>query len=669
MLSGSHRFKPRLNPDEILGNENWANEYMSSDRYLHIQGLRGIAVIAVVLFHLEELLPGGFAGVDVFFVISGFVVTKSALRLESIGRYSFKTFIARRIRRLAPALALATITSLLLFCLIFPAESLWITARTAVAQSAVIANLDILRTSGSYFAASAELNGFLHYWSLSVEEQFFIFFPIIFSGFVAKKKLLRATTATVAATTFAFSFALTMSGGVRLRHLPDTLVGYYASAPRFWQFGVGIGLACLPSYFKDSCKRLINLTAFTGFFLVIASFFIGFDHSSYPNWTSLLPTIGGALLVLPSTQYTRVGKLLGSRPFTGLGTASYSLYLWHWPFIVIAQHLSPGSLLVKLLAVFISFCPAFLSARYVEYRWTIQRPLAWIAKFRFILAFLLLPSVVSAAIYVPSRQGLSISEELGTVQSELEGEIGSLTYFEAQRDISFPCGDSITWDPLMYEGFERCRKSKAGPIQVVLLGDSHAEHLFLGLAALQGSNNLAYFIEAGGPIVASDRMASIVGQVIADTSIDTILLSSAWSRGRHLEPGFKDVFQDLMNSGKTLWVIGDVPEFDLQPYNCKFRTLLVFGRQCETESRNFLQADISLEKTLKDLSLPDGFFVSLRDLLCDDKNCSMRLGEVLLYRDDNHLNAEGSILLATYLANAFPELARDLGVLIPLMSR
>ncbi len=338
-----------------------------------IQGLRAVAVLSVIAFHARLKLPGGFVGVDVFFVISGFVIAGVLAReLATSSRVSYRRFYSRRFKRLTPALALTvTVTLLLSVVLESPFGVQQVTAETGLGAMLSVANVVIALVSGRYFAPAAEANPLLNTWSLSVEEQFYLIFPILFV--LAWRHHPRAWSAKQMLTwvlTLAglISFALCIVGwsGALSSSVGNAVLGFYSPVPRAWEFTAG----ALLFLFTERRRVRTGLAVgcgWAGLVLLIVSFSSISDARTYPGPWTLLPVAATCLLIIGgSATGTVVSRVLSTGPMVYLGDRSYSLYLWHWPMIVFAEALFPGELSARLVAVAVSFIVALAAYRYVE---------------------------------------------------------------------------------------------------------------------------------------------------------------------------------------------------------------------------------------------------------------------------------------------------------------
>lgn len=337
---------------------------------LDVQGLRAIAVVAVIAFHAGLPMPGGFTGVDVFFVISGFVIA-SALQREwsQTQNLNLRRFYFRRFKRLAPALSLVVAFTVIAGLVAMPPLRTYIDVAglTGIGALFFFANGVIASKTGDYFQPHAADNPLLHTWSLSVEEQFYIVFPtlLLFGLFLERRYKLRGTAfafiAVIAALSIA-AIAIHVSGAPTPRI--EKLVGFYSPLPRAWEFACGAFVAFAPRM-NGWLSRILSLG---GLILLGISFWGISETTQFPGLATIFPVFGSVALILAgSTGESSVAhRILASRPMVLVGDASYSLYLWHWPVIVFGAVLFGPTIWVKTVAAAISFLPAILAYRFVE---------------------------------------------------------------------------------------------------------------------------------------------------------------------------------------------------------------------------------------------------------------------------------------------------------------
>lgn len=328
----------------------------------NIDGLRAVAVILVILYHAKLGFPGGFLGVDVFFVISGYLITGIIVRDIAEDKFSLLSFWTRRIRRILPAsLAMIIATVVIGFFFLLPNDLLEL-SRSALASLCVTANFFFWRTTG-YFDGSVELKPLLHMWSLSVEEQFYLLYPFYLMAF-PPNNLLRK------------SMFLALLVGCMLvgfyGYIFHQSAAFYLLPCRAWELLLGGALHLLPQNktFRPFPKNILSCL---GLFCIIATSWI--PHENWPRMLppSLIPCLGTYLILAnPSDPKSWVGRLLSHKLPVFVGTISYSLYLWHWPILAYLKHLESdllfdvGTWHFRLLAVTLTFIVAYLSWRLVE---------------------------------------------------------------------------------------------------------------------------------------------------------------------------------------------------------------------------------------------------------------------------------------------------------------
>lgn len=337
----------------------------------YIDGLRAIAVLGVVLYHLRDgLLPGGFSGVDVFFVISGFVVSTSVKHWSSGGIRPFLGyFYARRLQRIAPALLACLLLTCLVSVLFIPMA--WLSSTndlTGLSAFFGVSNLYLGFLNETYFSPLAEFNPFLHTWSLGVEEQFYLLFPVLFFAWTLKGRPRRFATAGIA-----LAVAVSLFHGALLSG-SDPGKAFYLMSTRFWELGAGVLLFQLIEHFKEHpVPAGLPKAAAWGiwpFLGLLGWAMVASEPSLFPFPGALLPVIAtlgllACLYILPDDSM--IPRLLGSRLARHIGTRSYSLYLWHWPVYVIMRwtcglHTWP----LALIGVVVTFLLAEVSYRWLE---------------------------------------------------------------------------------------------------------------------------------------------------------------------------------------------------------------------------------------------------------------------------------------------------------------
>jgi peptidoglycan/LPS O-acetylase OafA/YrhL len=325
-----------------------------------IDGLRAVAIVPVVLFHAGvSAFPGGFVGVDVFFVISGFLITGLIRHEIDTGTFSLVNFYERRVRRLLPALfAMLAVVTVLAAWLLLPADFADY-AKSVLATSLFASNFLFWQEAG-YFGRAAEEIPLLHTWSLAVEEQFYILFPL-FLVFVATRCARRYVAATALVT--AASFLLSM---VMVEVAQDA--AFYLAPARAWELGIGalLALGAIPAARR---KHLRSLAALAGIVAIACSVALFSPSTAFPGAAALLPCLGtGAIIWAGSGGHNVVGDALSARPVVLTGLVSYSLYLWHWPLLTLGRYYAVRDLTVFETSVLLALAAvaSVASWRYVE---------------------------------------------------------------------------------------------------------------------------------------------------------------------------------------------------------------------------------------------------------------------------------------------------------------
>ena len=327
-----------------------------------IDGLRAIAVLLVVTFHaFPNTLDGGFIGVDIFFVISGFLISSIILENLDAGTFSFVTFYGRRIRRIIPALSIVLIVSLVFgWFELLPGEYKQLGKHVAGGAS-FLSNFLLWREHG-YFD-NPDAKPLLHLWSLGIEEQFYIIWPLLLFLMFKLRLNLLAVTAVVALSSFLLNTEITAR---------DTVASFYSPLTRFWELSVGSTLAYLALHKANFLPKPHSYVAlflsFAGVALIAISALIIHKDYAFPGWWAVLPTTAAAAIIMSGSQIWLNQKLLSNRVLVGIGLISFPLYLWHWPLLSFA-HIVEGatpSLATRISAVLASVALAWLTYWLIE---------------------------------------------------------------------------------------------------------------------------------------------------------------------------------------------------------------------------------------------------------------------------------------------------------------
>lgn len=656
---------------------------MSSNAHLKyrpdIDGLRTIAVSAVVLYHaFPTFLTGGYVGVDLFFVISGYLISSLILK-ELHGfpsgneQYSFVRFYARRTRRIFPALAVVLLATLITGWFVLLADEYKELGQETIAGAAFIENLFLWREAG-YFDSAADLKPLLHLWSLGVEEQFYLGWPVLL--FVAHR-LRWKISLTIVAVAIA-SFILNI---VSVHQ--DPTAAFYSPLTRIWQFMGGATMALLQLRRSMGVTRWdhwlawtnsnANLSSFLGLALIIAAC-VFFDKSiSFPGWWALLPTLGAYLLISAGPHAWLNQRLLSSKLFVSLGLISYPIYLWHWPILFYVRTLfgenAPAA--TKLAAIALTLLFSYLTYFLIEKRVRFRKHKA------------ITPALISSLVLI-SAVAFNIFDRDG-LQFRLKGSELQRVKFNATLSYQDRCRKDF---PFAASSF--ClRGSEETEPSIALIGDSHAQSLYQGLVALYAGRgeNLVNFGAGGGiPLYGVERVAGegisnygaifepAFDYVLKSPYIKTvILMNKAISPDRTVEPlnyryakdendpiaiygaALSDTAKRVLAAHKELVIVIDNPLMDFDPATCVPRpsSVTAVRQPCAIPRAKYEAEAGPYRKKVEEVArrYPSVKIWDMAKLLCDEQFCwAMKDGKMLYNRDGTHLSVLGSRWLAEHFS-------------------
>ena len=426
-----------------------------------IDGLRAIAVSSVVLFHANAaLLPGGFVGVDVFFVISGFLITTILVRGLTDTSFSFTDFYERRIRRLIPPLFFMLSVSFVLALLILPAQGLRSFLWSLLATLGFSANWYFAFTA-DYFGGPAHTKPLLHMWSLGVEEQYYILMPFILMLALKVRRLIKPILLALVALSFAYSYHLSLNA-------PN--FAFYGILSRFWELGVGSVLAVF-AFRSPRSPGLSLLATIIGLLLILGSFFVISPNSLFPAPWALAPVLGTAVVIWATQGHdTLATRLLGLAPMVFVGKISYALYLWHWPLLLFFKMQFPewgyGTAVVAIaLSVFLSWVSLeFLENPIRRRQWFKTTRSLYVGFLAFVAVF----ASAAGFLLVQKPAFIDGTALASTFRDDLMRE---------RRDWIKRALKDICWVPS--EGDFEMMKRRCAPIatdrnDILIVGDSHA---------------------------------------------------------------------------------------------------------------------------------------------------------------------------------------------------
>jgi peptidoglycan/LPS O-acetylase OafA/YrhL len=664
----------------------------------HVQGLRGIAVALVVIYHAGLPARAGFVGVDIFFVISGFVITR--LLVREVGehrRIRFGRFYQRRIRRLLPAFALTTSVTVILSGLLqSPVGGQHDTGIVALGASVWSANIALFAVTLGYFGANPATVPLLHTWSLAVEEQFYLVFPALTAiGFALGRRTRRGRRAGAAwVLSAAFVVSFVVSWALSYSVIPITSgpgLAYFAAPTRAWEFVAG-ALVALRISRKGAAlpPRLAEVLAVVGVVVMVGSGFLLRTPIPFPGFGAVPPVLAAAVVLYAcATPGLRTSSILSQRWLMRIGDLSYSWYLWHWPFVVFAALLFHQSVLATTIAVAISYPVAAFTYERVEQPFRQRQPKRRHATVGMVAVCVAIPVLLATVLLVGSAKSWG--------DQDIKGYADQLS--EDNGVVPVGC---ISRDLLSERNMKRCTVPAEGDAEPILLvGDSNAWQYVpgVGKAAAEAHRTLTVATAGGCPLIdvevhqqgaswaecrdwyvdAVDWLedqpkATIVvasaNRFLEDDDFrledptDGHIASDPAGKQRIWQAGLTRTFAALRDSGHDVLQVNVSPQLfrtrdDFVPWDprqCSFPELLGDVADCGvTRSRSFTDA---LQR--RALAAEHGAAeatgireLDLRDEICRGSTCSTNRGKDRLYADGLHISVHEARRLAPRFVEAF----------------
>jgi len=638
-----------------------------------IDGLRAIAVLSVVLFHaFPAIVRGGFIGVDVFFVISGFLISSIIIHQIADNRFRWSTFYIKRINRIFPALIVVLLSALIAGYFLLLSEEYKNLNKHILGSTFFLNNILLWKESG-YFDVSSELKPLLHLWSLGIEEQFYLIWPVFL--YIIWNKRFKPLSAI--AWVICLSFLINI---LRINH--HGVSTFYLPISRFWELALGGGLACLQmNGNKMDHPAAANVLSAVSMFALLLGIICFDNRLQYPGWAALLPTLcTGVLLCTPDAWINR--RILSLSALTFVGLISYPLYLWHWELLSFARIILSGevsgALTMGLVAA--SFILAWLTWRYIE------RPIRFSQKGKHHAALSAQVLTVSllivggAGLFIYTHDGLD-GRALVQSQQRLTNDINDFQDYRKQAascEASAKDKKALTW----------CFQTRSGVPTSALWGDSHADHLFPGMLKNDAKTNWLLVGETGcAPLLnvqsywvgSPDRCVkaneTALRLILNNPAIDTVVLASlgpfyvsktgyavqhlgehspdhfvlqSGSDPKQARPevfynGLNKTVQALQKAGKRVVLFQDIPELPFMPDRCIHRPLAP-GGDCTLAKNDVIARQQEYVELLGKLSRNQPGVRVFKPLkfLCDRKQCDLIRDKHLLYRDSHHLSIAGS---------------------------
>jgi len=650
----------------------------------HVDGLRAVAILSVIGFHAApSLVPGGFVGVDIFFVISGFLIT-SILRREMAERtFLLSSFLARRARRIVPAVAFVVLVSFVAACFILTPEQMSEFGKSLTATALFGANFHFYKTT-DYFALAAQERPLLHTWSLAIEEQFYIVWPLVFLFLTTWLRRKLALGIIVAAILISFALFL-------LNASSNQTYSFFMPQARAWELLIGALLALSIDGLTLS-RRLAQVLAVLGIGGIAVSSFVLSDVAPYPGIATLLATLGtAAVIVACNSQSTLVSRALSLKPVVWVGLISYSLYLWHWPILSFARIQSPSAPSPVMLAVLlmISFALAWFSWRYVESPFRGRAGEVRISM-RGALASAAAVLVAIAGVGLSIKAGHGWSWRLDATSQTVYDQMAAGNPLRSRCD-----GLENIFSADGFCGFGRTRESGES-FDVAIFGDSNADHFVPMVARLaedQGLSGRQVTQSTCAPLLGARRVRQppwrseicleyqkgIIKFVEANPQLKLAILSANWSN-YHRAPGsngldiatagsaaldsaphslgsFLEITARYLSArGMKVLILGQVPHWkkvDNLPVACAIdaKRKGAAERACGISADDLRHELVVSNTAIQEVAsrVPNVSAILGTDLTCDTTDCYAMMDGVFLYRNRKHLNKFGSEALAKYV--------------------
>ena len=626
-----------------------------------IDGLRAIAVLGVVLFHARLGLSGGFVGVDVFFLISGYLITSIILKDIEAGKFSLISFWDRRVRRIFPALfAVIVVTSIVGWFVLLPTD-LGDFGKSVVAQTIFGGNMFFWWNAG-YFDTGAASKPLLHTWSLAVEEQYYLLVPLLalFSS-TATRKAIGKVLAVVFLLSLPLCIALTS-------YAPNS--AFYLLPARAWELAIGGLLVVLPS---ARGGRVCQIVGYAGLFMILGAFFMFNEKTAFPGSAALLPTLGTAALIWGngiSSSPNSLIRILSFRPLVFVGSISYSLYLWHWPVLIYSEYLSTSLLhwYVRVLLVIISIALSVFSLRFIETPVRIRK---------------LLPT--RRALFGFAAFSVCSYFCLGFFVSQYRG-MPSKAKFEAEQYANsrydFPYTTLVGLSRVERGDLAMLGSDTKAPVHLMVWGDSHAMAIVPvidDLTHASHSRTAAATYFATAPILEVESTApdslkkdskawsQAVMQYVRSQRVPNVLLVGRWctyKRKSLIEGDIPDDYKlghclaetvaTLEQAGAKVWILKEVPTYTgimpriLSKAALKGESVETIGM---TESQYLVQSQME-DHLLEQAALRGATILDPKPFFINSIGyCKVADAGISLYRDGDHLTGYGARRLRLLFAD------------------
>lgn len=644
-----------------------------------IDGLRAVAVLSVVFFHaFPEFIRGGFVGVDIFFVISGFLISTIIFSSLNGSSFSFSEFYSKRAKRIFPSLIVVMISCLIFgFYALLPDEFSQL-GKHILSGSAFVSNFSLWNESG-YFDTSAETKPLLHLWSLGIEEQFYILWPIAIWMIWGKKKHIFKILILIALASFSLNIYFVTR---------DSAAAFYSPITRFWELLSGSMLSWYILYVRrgELAERqsiIRNILSILGGVLIAYGFYHITSDDYFPGFVALIPVCGAVLIIL-SGEHSVVNRvILSNRALVFIGKISFPLYLWHWPIFSFLRIINGGSpsIEIRIIAIFASLVLSIATYFFVE------KPIRYGRKINASALSLLLLLVGVSGLFVYASNGLPNRESI-TKSAENLSMISRIT--EDDQSSHKKCIDTYSLPSTV----RYCNISGDSKPSIAMIGDSHARALYDAMAR-ELSKSGTGILNVGGRLFLGvenyisnnefEKNVNIGGMAATmfaanDPSIKDVIMVSRGpiyfqdntnlvfsitgkpeiqDKKAIMEYAIRKTLEPFAKTGKNVIYVIDNPDISFDPRKCLDSRPFTIGssgkKPCAitkdeylSESKAYRDIVFRVVKEYKNVSIFDA-----PAYLCDSKMCWVKKDGEILYRDGDHLSEFGADLIA-------PEIVRVL---------
>lgn len=598
-----------------------------------IDGLRAVAIVPIVLFHAGiKSISGGFVGVDVFFIISGFLITSIITRDMELQRFSIVEFYRRRILRIFPALFVMLVAVLVVGAVTMLPTEVRGVGESAAAAAGFVSNIFFYHDA-DYFAGSADLKPLLHTWSLGVEEQFYVFFPLIL---LAIRRLPRPSVRLVVLGLCILSVLVAVFLQRR-----DEAAAFYLLPSRIWELGLGALVAL--GFVPKLAERGKTIAAIAGAALIVVGYAVAAPGRMFPVPLAMLPCFGTTLIIAYG-ESTFIGRLLSARIFTGIGKISYSLYLWHWPIIAFYRlhyglHVTPTATVVL---VALSFFAAIASRQFVE--------VPFMRGFQTIDARRIVAGGV-AGLFIMVGAGLTVmwnADNWRSIPDDVRHVSSFADYVDNPESLyQFRRGTCFATQDAGYDK-EACLQFSDTAPNILVLGDSHGAQYWRALSERFAGSNVMQATASGckpvQPARGQQRCVDVMDygfDAIGTGKVDTVIIIARW-KTNDIAPLVATI-EAIKPKVKRIVVIGPTVEYDGEYPELLARAMLRGDASSVAEFR--LDDQWQIERALAAQVKASGAeYVSALDIECPPEKgeCVLTVNGSPMQTDYGHLSLDGS---------------------------